>query len=65
MKKKNDEVQSRRDFFKKAIKSTLPILAIMALPSILTSCEPDDDGGGLVVVAQVAQDAKTVVPLVA
>ncbi len=46
MKKKNAEVQSRREFFKKAIKSTLPILAIMALPSILTSCEPDDDDGG-------------------
>lgn len=49
MKKKNTEIQSRRDFFKKAAKAALPILAIVALPSILTSCDPDDDatsGGG-------------------
>ena len=44
MKKENDEIQSRRDFFKKAAKAALPILAIVTLPSILTSCEPDDDG---------------------
>lgn len=33
MKKKNAEVQSRRDFFKKAAKAALPILGIAVLAS--------------------------------
>lgn len=44
--KKNEkakELQSRREFFKKAAKGAMPMLAIAALlPSILTSCLPDD-----------------------
>ncbi len=44
MRKKNAEVQSRRDFFKKAAKTALPILGIAVFgPSLLTSCDPDDD----------------------
>lgn len=47
MKKKNAEVQSRRDFFKKAAKTALPIFGIAVFgPSLLTSCEPDDDDSG-------------------
>lgn len=33
MKKENDEVQSRRDFFKKAAKTALPILGVAVLAS--------------------------------
>lgn len=33
MKKKNSEVQSRRDFFKKAVKASLPIIGIAVLAS--------------------------------
>ncbi len=33
MRKKNAEVQSRRDFFKKAVKAALPILGIAVLAS--------------------------------
>ena len=33
MKKKNDELQSRREFFKKAAKGVLPILGLCILPS--------------------------------
>ena len=41
-KKKNEELQSRREFFKKAAKGTLPILAAVALvgaPAILKAGE--------------------------
>lgn len=42
--KKNEELQSRREFFKNAAKGALPILALTVLgPSILSSCEKDDD----------------------
>ena len=42
--KKNEELQSRREFFKKAAKGTLPILALTILgPSVLSSCSKDDD----------------------
>lgn len=42
--KKNQELQSRREFFKKAAKSTLPILAFAVVgPSLLSSCGEDDD----------------------
>lgn len=40
--KKNEELQSRRQFFKKAAKSALPILGAIVLttaPSILTAAE--------------------------
>ena len=40
--KKNEELQSRREFFKKAAKSTLPILGAIALagtPAIMKAVE--------------------------
>lgn len=41
---KNEELQSRREFFKKAAKGALPILgAIMLGSSVLTSCDKEDD----------------------
>lgn len=41
---KNEELQSRREFLKKTAKGALPILGISLFgPSILTSCEKDDD----------------------
>ena len=50
-KNKNEEILSRRGFFKKATKGVLPIMGVMALGSNLVSCnifEPDnpDEGGG-------------------
>lgn len=45
-KEKNEELQSRREFFKKAAKGALPILGVMVLgPTVLTSCSKDDDEG--------------------
>lgn len=45
--KKNEELQSRREFFKKAAKGALPILALTTLgPSFLSSCSKDDDDNG-------------------
>ncbi len=42
--KKNEDLQSRREFFKSAAKGALPILALTIIgPSILTSCEKEDD----------------------
>lgn len=42
--KKNEELQSRREFFKNAAKGALPILAFTVLgPTILSSCKKDDD----------------------
>lgn len=44
MKKENNELQSRREFFKKAAKGALPILGFALLGgSLLSSCTPDDD----------------------
>lgn len=44
---KNEELQSRREFFKNAAKGALPILALTTFgPSILSSCSKDDDNGG-------------------
>lgn len=41
---KNEELQSRREFFKNAAKGALPILAFSVLgSSFLMSCEKDDD----------------------
>lgn len=44
--KKEDEIQSRRDFFKKAAKMALPIIAVVALPSLLASCGDKEDSEG-------------------
>ena len=42
--KKNEELQSRREFFKSAAKGALPILALSILgPTILSSCSKDDE----------------------
>lgn len=36
----NEELQSRREFFKKAVKGVLPVLGVVVLgPSILSSCD--------------------------
>lgn len=44
-KKQKEELQSRRDFFKKTVKGALPILGVLTLgPTFLTSCDPDDEG---------------------
>lgn len=43
MKEKNkDEIISRRNFFKKAAGTVLPVIAMTVLPSVLTSCEIDE-----------------------
>lgn len=42
-KKKNEELQSRRDFFKKAAKGVLPILGMVVVGPSLMSCSKDDD----------------------
>lgn len=42
-KKKNEELQSRREFFKNAAKGALPILALTILgPGVLSSCSKDE-----------------------
>lgn len=42
----NEELQSRREFFKNAAKSALPMFAFAAFgQTLLTSCERDDDKG--------------------
>ena len=38
----NNEIVTRRQFFKKATVAALPLMAIAILPNILTSCEIDD-----------------------
>ena len=43
MKKENNELQSRREFFKKAAKGALPTLGAVALGPLLNSCNPLDD----------------------
>ena len=40
-KDKNRELLSRRDFFKKAATKTLPFIAIITLPPILTACQSE------------------------
>ncbi len=35
----NKDILSRREFFKKAAKTALPIMAAAAMPAIFTSCE--------------------------
>ena len=41
---KNEELQSRREFFKSAAKGALPILAFTVLgPTFLSSCKKDDN----------------------
>lgn len=41
MKKNNDEIISRRNFFKKAAGTIVPAIAVTILPNVLTSCEID------------------------
>lgn len=42
--KKNEELQSRREFFKSAAKGALPILALTVLgPGFLSSCEKEKE----------------------
>ena len=43
-----DELLTRRQFFKSAASTMVPIAAVIAMPGILTSCDPDDEpsGGG-------------------
>lgn len=44
--KNNDELQTRREFFKKTVKGVLPMLGIVAFgPSIFMSCSKDKDDG--------------------
>ena len=40
-KNKHKELLSRRDFFKKAAIKTLPFIAVISLPSILTACSSE------------------------
>ena len=42
-KERNEELQSRREFFKKTAQNVLPFLGVVALSPLLTSCDPDDD----------------------
>ncbi len=49
MKKQNEEIQSRRDFFKKTVKSALPILGAVLLanaPTIVKAAESEIDPMG-------------------
>lgn len=38
---KHEELLSRREFFKEASKKTLPVVAIIAIPNVLASCDKD------------------------
>ena len=40
---KNQEIISRRNFFKRSASAILPALAAITLPNVLTSCEIEDD----------------------
>lgn len=43
----NEELHSRREFFKKAAKKTLPMLAIVAFgQTLLNACDKDDEPRG-------------------
>lgn len=46
MKKNNDDIISRRRFFKKAVGTILPAIAVVAFPGLLTSCEIDEPTPG-------------------
>ena len=39
----NEELLHRREFFKKSVKTALPIVAAISIPSFLFSCSKDDD----------------------
>lgn len=43
MTKKENEILSRRSFFKKAAGIVIPAVAMVALPSVMTSCEIDEE----------------------
>ncbi len=47
-KDKNEELQSRREFFKSAAKAALPVIGFAVLgPSVLSSCDTEEpDNGG-------------------
>ena len=44
-KNENEELQSRREFFKKTAQNVLPFLGVVALSPLLTSCDPFDEDG--------------------
>lgn len=45
----NEELLSRKDFFKKTAKNVLPILGVMVLgPTLLNGCDPIDGGGSTI-----------------
>ena len=46
--KENEEIISRRKFFRKASNYIIPAFAIVALPSVLTSCEIDEEYPGII-----------------
>lgn len=41
----NDELQTRREFFKKAARAAIPVLGAIYLSPILSSCESKEPGG--------------------
>ncbi len=43
MKKYNDEIINRRKFFKKAANIVIPVIALSILPSVISSCEIDEE----------------------
>lgn len=43
MKKDNNDIISRRKFFKKAAGVVIPAIALTALPNLLSSCEIDEE----------------------
>ena len=43
MKNNKKEILSRRDFFKRGISKTISFLVCASIPSVLTSCSPEDD----------------------
>lgn len=46
-KNQNEELQSRREFFKKAAKKTLPIMGVLTIGlTTLSSCDKEDDENG-------------------
>lgn len=42
----NEELQSRREFFKKAARAAIPVLGAIYLSPILSGCESSEPGGG-------------------
>lgn len=44
---KRNEIISRRSFFKRSASVILPTLAVLTIPSVLTSCEIDEEDLGI------------------